>query len=192
VEAADGREFEGGNLVLTAGAWSGEARWLLDEVPPVRPVKGEILTLRGRDDEAVCDRIVAGERVYMVPRADGRLIVGATVEERGFDTTVTAGGVHELLREAYRLIPEIAELELVEAAAGLRPGSPDNAPLVGRGEADGLLIATGHFRNGVLQAPVTADCIAALLAGELPPVELDAFSPQRFTEHRTDSAVEVA
>ena len=192
VETADGREFEGGNLVLTAGAWSGEAHWLPDGVPPVRPVKGEILTLRGRDDEAVCDRIVAGERVYMVPRADGRLIVGATVEERGFDTTVTAGGVHELLREAYRLIPEIAELELVEAAAGLRPGSPDNAPLVGRGEADGLLIATGHFRNGVLQAPVTAECIAALLADELPPVDLDAFSPQRFTEHRTDSAVEVA
>jgi glycine oxidase len=192
VETADGRGFEGTNLVLTAGAWSGQAGWLPHGAPPVRPVKGEILTLRGPDDEAVCDRIVAGERVYLVPRGDGRLIVGATVEERGFETTVTAGGVHELLREAYRLIPEIAELELVEASAGLRPGSPDNAPLVGRGDADGLLVATGHFRNGVLQAPVTADCIAALLADEHAPVDLDAFSPLRFAQHSADSAVEVA
>src|SRR3954453_13222704 len=176
IETADRRVFNGEKLVLAAGCWSGQAQWLPGGVPPVRPVKGEILTLRGSADEPVCDRIVAGERVYMVPRADGRLIVGATVEERGFDTTVTAGGVHELLREAYRLIPEIAELELVEAAAGLRPGSPDNAPLVGLGEADGLLIATGHFRNGVLQAPLTAECIAALLAGQAAPIDLGPFS----------------
>jgi glycine oxidase len=128
----------------------------------------------------------------MVPRADGRLIVGATVEERGFDTAVTAGGVHELLREAYRLIPGIAELELVEANVGLRPGSPDNAPLIGPGDADGLLIATGHFRNGVLQAPLTADCIAALIAGEAAPVDLEPFSPRRFARRSADPAVEVA
>jgi glycine oxidase len=158
----------------------------------VRPVKGEILTLRGSADDPICEGIVAGERVYLVPRADGRLIVGATVEERGFDTTVTAGGVHELLREAYRLIPEIAELELLEANAGLRPGSPDNAPLIGPADAEGLLIATGHFRNGVLQAPVTADSIAALLAGERAPVDLEPFSPRRFARRSADSAVEVA
>jgi glycine oxidase len=154
-------------------------------------VKGEILTLRGSADEPVCDRIVAGERVYMVPRADGRLIVGATVEERGFDTTVTAGGLHELLREAYRVIPEVAELELVESTAGLRPGSPDNAPLIGAGDTEDLLIATGHFRNGVLQAPVTADCIAALLAGEAAPVDLEPFSPQRFARQPVDSPAEI-
>jgi glycine oxidase len=131
VVTADGRVLEASSLVLAAGCWSGQARWLPAGAPPIRPVKGEILTLRGSPDEPACDRIVAGERVYMVPRADGRLIVGATVEERGFDTTVTAGGVHELLREAYRVIPEVAELELVEATAGLRPGSPDNAPLMG-------------------------------------------------------------
>jgi glycine oxidase len=192
VATVGGRVFEGSSLVLAAGCWSGQARWLPGAVPPVRPVKGEILTLRGSADELACDRIVAGERVYMVPRADGRLIVGATVEERGFETTVTAGGVHELLREAYRVIPEIAELELVEATAGLRPGSPDNAPLIGPGDADGLLIATGHFRNGVLQAPLTADCIGALLAGEAVPVDLDPFSPQRFARQPADSAVEVA
>jgi glycine oxidase len=192
IGTADGRSFEGASLVLAAGSWSGRAGWLAEDVPPVRPVKGQILTLRGPLEEPVCTGIVAGERVYVVPRADGRLIVGATVEERGFDTTVTAGGVHELLREAYRLIPEIAELELVEATAGLRPGSPDNAPLIGAGEAEGLLIATGHFRNGVLQAPVTADCIAALLVGEPPPVDLGPFSPRRFAGRSAHSEVEVA
>ncbi len=192
VRTRAGRELEAANLVLTAGCWSGQLDWLPPEArPPVRPVKGEILTLRGPAEEPVCERIVAGERVYMVPRADGRLIVGATVEERGFDTILTAGGVHELLREAYRLLPEIAELELLEAGAGLRPGTPDNAPLIGRGFADGLLVATGHFRNGVLQAPVTADSVAALLAGEDAPTDLGAFSPGRFGV-RSTGPVEVA
>ena len=105
---------------------------------------------------------------------------------------MTAGGVHELLREAYRLLPEIAELELVETTAGLRPGTPDNAPLIGMGATDGLLIATGHFRNGVLQAPLTADCVAALLVGDDPPIDLAPFSPQRFAGSPVDAAVEVA
>jgi glycine oxidase len=189
VETRDGRELKAARLVLTAGAWSGRGDWLPAEAtPPVRPVKGEILTLRGPADEPRCERIVAGERVYLVPRADGRLVVGATVEERGFDETLTAGGAHELLREAYRVLPEIAELELVEASVGLRPGTPDNAPLIGAG-GEGLLIATGHFRNGVLQAPITADSIAALLAGEAPPVDLEPFSPQRFA---TQPTMEVA
>jgi glycine oxidase len=192
VETADGRSFPGETLILAAGCWSGTAEWVPpDARPPVRPVKGEILTLRGSADEPPCERIVAGERVYMVPRADGRLIVGATVEERGFDTTVTAGGVHELLREAYRLIPEIAELELIEATAGLRPGTPDNAPLIGGAATNGLLVATGHFRNGVLQAPVTAEGIAALIADEDPPVDIAPFSPHRFAG-RSAEPVEVA
>ena len=134
--------------------------------PPVRPVKGEVLELRApRRRAAPCERIVASERVYLVPRPDGRLIVGATVEELGFDTAVTAGGVHELLREAYRLLPDVAEMELVGSMAGLRPGTPDNLPLVGPGAVDGLLLATGHYRNGILLAPLTADTIAALLVG---------------------------
>ena len=108
-----------------------------------------------------CERIVASERVYLVPRADGRLIVGATVEEQGFDTAVTAGGVHELLREAYRLLPDVAEMELVDSMAGLRPGTPDNLPLIGPGAIEGLVLATGHYRNGILLAPLTADAIAA-------------------------------
>ena len=98
-----------------------------------------------------------------MPRPDGRLIVGATVEEHGFDTAVTAGGVHELLREAYRLLPDVAEMELVEAMAGLRPGTPDNLPLIGPGALDGLILATGHYRNGILLAPLTGDAVAELL-----------------------------
>ena len=112
---------------------------------------------RGPAPRPVCERIVVSERVYAVPRADGAPRVGATVEEQGFDLRVTAGGVHELLREAYRVLPEIAELELVETIAGLRPATPDNLPLVGPGAVDGLVLATGHFRNGILLAPLTGE-----------------------------------
>jgi glycine oxidase len=165
VRTESGEEFRADQVVLAAGCWSGSAAWLPEAArPPVRPVKGQIVTLRGPDSEPVAERIVASERVYLVPRDDGRLVVGATVEERG-DTMVTAGGVHELLREAYRLLPDIAELELVDAAAGLRPGTPDNLPLIGSGELEGLVLATGHYRNGVLLAPYTAERVAGLLAG---------------------------
>ena len=165
VRTEDGGTFEGAHTVLATGSWG--ADWLPRQArPSVRPVKGQILELRGL--EPVCGRIVASERVYLVPREDGRLIVGATVEERGFDTTVTAGGVHELLREAYRLLPDVAEMELVEAAAGLRPATPDNLPLIGPGEIEGLVLATGHFRNGILLAPLTAERIAELIAGPVP------------------------
>jgi glycine oxidase len=117
-----------------------------------------------------------------VPRDQGELVVGATVEERGPDDTVTAGGVLELLRAAYEVLPGIAELELVEAEAGLRPCAPDNKPIVGRGDIDGLVWATAHWRNGILLAPVTADAVAALLAGEDAPAELAPFAPDRFTD----------
>src|SRR5260221_465081 len=120
---------------------------------------------RARAGAAPCRRIVASERVYLVPRPDGRLVVGATVEERGFDTAVTAGGVHELLREAYRLLPEVAEMELADATAGLRPGTPDNLPLVGASGVDGLLWACGHYRNGILLAPLTASLLVDRLEG---------------------------
>jgi glycine oxidase len=181
VRTASGAELRGRSLLLAAGCHSGSAEWLPPEArPPVRPVKGEIVTLRRLPEQRVRERIVVGDRLYMVPRPDGRLLVGATVEERGFDTTVTAGGVHELLREAYRTIPDVAEMELVEARAGLRPGSPDNAPLVGPGRAEGLLIASGHFRNGILLAPATAEAVAAMLAGDEPATDVSAFDPGRF------------
>jgi glycine oxidase len=160
-------ELRADAVVLASGAWSGVAEWLPEAArPQVRPVKGQVLELRTRDGAAPCERILCSERVYLVPRADGRLIVGATVEEQGFDTAVTAGGTHELLREAYRLLPDVAEMELVDVVAGLRPATPDNLPLAGPGAIDGLLLATGHFRNGILLAPWTAERIAETLAGK--------------------------
>jgi glycine oxidase len=164
VRVAGGQQLRASWTVLAAGAWSA-AEWLPSEArPDIRPVKGQILRLRsGGDGPLPCSRIVVGERVYLVPREDGELVVGATVEERGFDVAVTAGGVHELLREAYRTLPDVAELELVEASAGLRPATPDNLPVIGPGQLDGLLLASGHFRNGVLLAPLTAERIVAAM-----------------------------
>jgi glycine oxidase len=157
--------LRGEAVLLAAGAWSGAVEWLPEHArPSVRPVKGQVLELRRRDDGPPAQRILASERVYLVPRDDGRLIVGATVEEMGFDTAVTAGGVHELLREAYRLLPDVAEMELVDASAGLRPGTPNNLPIVGPGAIDGLILATGHFRNGILLAPLAAEAVADLLS----------------------------
>jgi len=129
--------------------------------------------------------VVRGGHVYLVPRENGELVVGATTEEMGWDTTVTAGGVYELLRDAHELVPGITELPLVETRAGLRPGSPDNAPLLGPTELPGLQLATGHYRNGVLLTPITGDAMAeALTSGELPP-EARPFSPRRFAATRT-------
>jgi glycine oxidase len=180
VRTDSGEELRAGSVVLAAGAWSGAANWLPEHArPPVRPVKGQILELRALDGGLPCERIVASERIYLVPRDDGRLIAGATVEEQGFDTATTAGGVHELLREAYRLLPDVAELELVEAAAGLRPGTPDNLPRIGPGGIDGLLWATGHHRNGILLAPLTGEAVAALLEGGDVPRSLAAAGAAR-------------
>jgi glycine oxidase len=154
----------------------------------VRPVKGEVIELRPREEgPPVAGRNVASERIYLVPRDDGRLVIGATQEERGFDSTVTAGGVHELLREAYRVLPDIAEMELAGMIAGLRPGSPDNLPIVGRGAVDGLVLATGHFRNGILLTPITAEAVAATLAGTEPPAAMTKADPARFAAADPDS-----
>lgn len=185
VQLADGDVLTAGTVVLAAGCWSGQLGGLPAEaVPPVRPVKGQILRLRTPDGAPFLRRIVrgvvAGTFVYVVPRAHGEVVVGGTVEERGFDTTVTAGAVHELLRNAGAIVPAISELELIECHAGLRPGSPDNAPLIGRTILDGLVVATGHFRNGVLLTPVTADAIATLLSTGATPPEIAPFSPLRF------------
>lgn len=161
VRLADGEELHAAErVVLAAGAWSGE---LLADVA-VRPVKGQIVRLRDRSGPGLLSRVVRFEGGYVVPRPDGRYVVGASVEERGFDTTVTAGGVHALLRDAAELVPGLLELELEEVSAGLRPGTPDNVPLVGPGP-DGVTLATGHYRNGILLAPVTAEILAEQLCG---------------------------
>jgi glycine oxidase len=186
VVTEDGAAHPADSTILAAGAWSGSVPWLpASALPRVRPVKGQILTLRGSASDQVAARIVVSERVYLVPRSDGRLIAGATVEEMGFDTRVTAGGVFELLREAYRALPDTGELELERVVAGLRPGTPDNAPIVGAGGLEGLIVATGHFRNGILLAPLTAAGIVALLRGEAPPPELRVADPARFEKVAT-------
>ncbi|MDG4825589.1 glycine oxidase ThiO [Asanoa sp. WMMD1127] len=168
---ADGAVLTGDTVVLALGAWSGS----LPGAPPlpVRPVKGQILRLRGGAEGLLTGTVralVRGESVYLVPFGADGLVVGATVEERGFDGTVTAGAVHDLLRDAIEVVPEVAELELVETLARWRPGTPDNAPLLGPSPLPGLVLATGHHRNGVLLTPATADAIADLLTdGTLPP-----------------------
>jgi glycine oxidase len=165
----DGDELAAGAVVVALGARSGR----LPGAPqlPVRPVKGQILRLAAAAGllEGTVRALVRGRPVYLVPYGDDRLIVGATVEDRGFDATVTAGAVHDLLRDAIEVVPGITELELVETLARWRPGTPDNAPLLGPSGVPGLVLATGHHRNGALLTPVTADLVTDLLVtGELP------------------------
>ncbi|MFF0410012.1 glycine oxidase ThiO [Kitasatospora sp. NPDC004745] len=191
VRLGDGGAVTADRVVLAAGPHSHRLPGLPDGVlPPVRPVKGQILRLQvpgayrpflSRNVRAV----VRGQHLYLVPREDGELVIGATTEEQGYDTTVTAGGVYELLRDAHELVPGITELPLLETSAGLRPGSPDNAPLLGPTALPGLVAATGHYRNGVLLAPVTADLLAEYLAtGELPELA-QPFTPTRFSPDRS-------
>ncbi|MFE0549604.1 glycine oxidase ThiO [Streptomyces pilosus] len=186
VVTAGGTGLGGGQVVLAAGSSSGRFEGVpADVLPPVRPVKGQVVRLTmpehpGPFLSRTVRAVVRGSHVYLVPRANGELVIGATSEEMGWDTTVTAGGVYELLRDAHELVPGITELPLTETRAGLRPGSPDNAPLLGPTGLDGLLLATGHYRNGVLLTPVTGDALAdALTTGELPP-EARPFTPRRF------------
>jgi glycine oxidase len=147
---------------------------------PVRPVKGQVLRLRGEPGllRHVLEATVDGRSVYVVPRADGEIVVGATQEERS-DRAVTAGGVYDLLRAAIELVPALAECDLAETLVGHRPGTPDNAPLLGPFR-DGIVVAAGHFRNGVLLAPITADLIADLVVGGVADPLLDDFAPGRF------------
>ncbi|MFE4479558.1 FAD-dependent oxidoreductase, partial [Kitasatospora sp. NPDC056789] len=174
-------------VVLAAGPHSHRLPGLPEGVlPAIRPVKGQVLRLHvpeayrpflSRNVRAV----VRGRHLYLVPRENGELVVGATTEEQGYDTTVTAGGVYELLRDAHELVPGITELPLRETSAGLRPGSPDNAPLLGPTPLPGLVASTGHYRNGVLLTPVTADLVSEyLVTGEVPELARP-FTPTRFS-----------
>jgi glycine oxidase len=190
VRLDDDDVLSAGQVVLAAGCWSARIGGLPEALrPPVRPVKGQILRLRVPPDHpGFLGRTVRGtargNHVYLVPRADGEVVVGATVEEQGFDTRVTAGGVYDLLRDARELLPGVSELTLVEAAAGLRPGTPDNAPILGPAPVPGLVYATGHHRNGMLLAPITADAITAYLTGGALPEVAAPFTHARFARER--------
>jgi glycine oxidase len=169
-------------VIVAAGAWSGEGGLLPPGLTiPVRPLKGQSLALRPGGGPAPLSQVVWTEEVHLAPKGDGRLIVGATVEERGFDDAVTAGGLYALLEGARRALPAIEEMTVEAVWTGLRPTSVDDAPILGAAGIDGLAIATGHHRNGVLLAPVTAEAMAALVAnGRLPeiaaPFGLDRFA----------------
>ena len=186
VVLADGTRHPADAVVLAAGAWSrGLAASIADlapqALPPVRPIKGQMLALRMDAAAPLVTHVLWGPGIYMVPRRDGRLIIGATVEERGFDATLTAGGLLTLLEAAWRVVPAIEELPIHEMWVGHRPGSRDDAPILGPGPLDGLVYATGHHRNGILLAPVTADAIARLvLDGTLDPA-IRPFGIERFT-----------
>nr|WP_231331277.1 glycine oxidase ThiO [Actinomadura graeca] len=189
VRLDDGTRIRADKVLLAAGAWSGDVEGLPDGiVPPVRPVKGQVIRLRTPVPflRRSTRGLVRGSSVYLVPRTDGEVVVGATQEEMGFDTRVTAGGLWELLRDARELLPGITELEFTEVSAGLRPGSPDNAPVMGPTALPGFLLGTGHFRNGVLLAPVSADILAAMLLDGPVPEVAAPFTPDRFpTEVRS-------
>ena len=168
-------DLDADQVVLAAGAWSAQ----LADVR-VHPVKGQLLHLRTRDGaQPLAGRIIRSPRCYVVPRPDGRVVIGATTEEKGFDTSVDAGAVHRLLEAAWEVLPDVWELEFVQVIAGLRPATPDNRPLIGRA-SERLVHATGHYRNGILLTPVTADGIAELITTGTMPGGLSPFGPARF------------
>lgn len=186
VELEDGTVLNAAVVVVAAGARSAGLDGLpVDCRPPVRPVKGEILRLQADPAHPILSRTVRasvqGRSVYLVPRRHGELVVGATMEEAGFDTTVRAGAVHDLLRAAIDLLPAAGELPLVEALARSRPATPDNAPVLGGTPESGIVLATGHHRNGMLLAPVTADALLAVLEGGPLPAVAAPFTLERFT-----------
>lgn len=175
-----GEVISAATVVIAAGAWASGIRGIPDGcMPAIRPVKGQLIQLRTRDGSPLAARNIRGLDVYFIPRADGRVVVGGTVEEQGFDTTITAGAVHDLLRDAYELVPGVTELELVDVAAGLRPATLDNAPVLGP-VADGLVVAVGHYRNGILLTPLTAQVVAEVITSGRVPDIASEFGPQRF------------
>ena len=187
VRLADGGDIASAVVVVAAGSASGMIGGLPGVLRTVvRPVKGQLLRLRhpAGMPPVITHTIratVRGADVYLVPRADGEVVVGATQEERGPDRTVTAGAVHDLLHDAMSVLPVTSELILAETCSGLRPGTPDNGPVVGGGGGvEGLWLATGHYRNGILMSPVTADAIVACLTGQSPAPEWEPFTPARF------------
>tara|TARA_B100000676_G_scaffold256829_1_gene264346 strand:- start:88 stop:1140 length:1053 start_codon:yes stop_codon:yes gene_type:complete len=173
-------------VVLAAGAWSRGIDGLPKELlPPVRPLKGQVLALRMDPSAHLLRHVLwAPEGIYMVPRLDGRLIIGATVEEKDFDHDLTAGGMLHLLRESWEAVPGLDELSIDEMWVGHRPTSRDDAPILGPTEMEGLIMATGHHRNGILLAPVTADAISRYILDGDVPEEIAPFGLGRFAKSR--------
>jgi len=178
---ADGTKVEADVVVLAAGAWARGIEGVDPKLrPQVRPIKGQMLALRMDSAAPLLSHVVWAPGAYLVPRRDGRLLVGATVEEKGYDTSLTAGGILTLLEAAWRAVPAIEELAVDEMWVGHRPGSRDDAPILGAGPIDGLIYATGHHRNGILLAPITADAMARLILDGVVEAVIRPFGIERF------------
>jgi glycine oxidase len=188
ITLADGTEVAADAVVLAAGAWSRTIEGVAPALrPPVRPLKGQAIALQMDPAAPLIRHVCWAPGVYMVPRNDGRLILGATVEEKGFDPNLTAGGVLALLEAAWRAVPAVEELPIAEMWVGHRPGSRDDAPILGPSAVPGLIYATGHHRNGILLAPVTANFIAravidGVVAPAIAPFGVDRFTPAQAAE----------
>jgi glycine oxidase len=182
----DGTLLKASQVVVAAGVWSPRLEGLPEGAQmPIRPVKGQVMRLHDPAGPGLVNRVLRMGPSYITPRGDGRYVIGATQEERGFDQTVTAGAAFDLLRDAGELVPGVSELVLDEFSAGLRPGTPDNLPIIGPGALEGLHWATGHRRGGILLTPVTAELIAGALAGDALPAEAALFAPGRFATARS-------
>ena len=169
-------EFHAPVVVNCAGAW---ARDFGPGTVPTKPVKGQMLALVAHRRDLL-RHVVRGPEVYVVPRSDGRIVVGSTLEHAGFDKRVTPETVQRLHQKAAEMAPDLGQARMLEAWAGLRPGTPDDLPILGRGVVDGYFVATGHYRDGILLAPITAEVMTQMIRGVQPEFDLSAFSPQRF------------
>ena len=171
--------------IIAAGCFSAMIEGIAPYAP-VRPAKGQMVALRA--DDLKMERVLWSDKIYLVPRNDGRILAGATIEYAGFDKRTTAGGIEKILSGAIDLAPDLANARIEETWAGLRPDSPDHLPILGPTDIDGLLIATGHFRSGILLAPVTARLIREWIMEQRASVDWDRFSPLRFQSATTDAA----
>ena len=182
---AGGERMASKFVVVAAGAYSGGIEWLA-RYAPTRPVRGQMLALRSKDLKL--QRVVRSERGYLVPRRDARIIAGSTLEDAGFDKHVTPSGIQKILNAALDLFPGLASAEIIETWAGLRPGTPDNLPILGPTDIQGLLIATGHYRNGILLTPVTAKLLRLWVLNGRVPMDTAAFSPLRFSAENSHTS----
>jgi len=171
--------------IIAAGCFSAAIEGVA-AYAPVRPAKGQMAALRAED--VAIERVLWSEKIYLVPRNDGRILAGATVEHVGFDKRTTAGGIAKVLSAAIELAPDLANAQIEETWAGLRPDSPDHLPILGPTDLDGLLIATGHFRSGILLTPITARLIREWIIEQRVSVEWERFSPLRFRSAAHDAA----
>lgn len=184
--SVQGEKISAKFTIIAAGSFSSQIAGV-EEYAPVIPAKGQMLSLRC--DAAKIDRVLWSERIYIVPRNDGRILCGATVEHVGFDRAVTAGGIHSNLNGAIEMAPVLAQASVEETWAGLRPDTPDHLPILGPTDLEGLFIATGHFRSGVLLTPITAKLMAEFVAGKTPSVDCSRFNPMRFRAAKESARV---